>query len=431
MTDITFTITYDDNTPTATVQQPHTSPLPLSFDGNASDTHTGYLHAGHSVSRIDIDLQTAVNKASVTIAPVTGGTPALHRATPRVPTTATTASALQWSTTTTSTAQLELTAGVDPVDLDLTAGNRTPKPVKIHITRPLAQTVGPPVAPPPGPRSGTGPGPATPTTAPRKFAVVVGVNVYANDDVGLLRGAVADATWMHDELHARGFESALLLNADATRSAIGLALGQACCDAGPNDLVVFYFAGHGTFFHTLSDGVGNAAIVRREAICPYDFAPDHSATAISDAELLTAMFKCRGRVLLVLDSCFAGGFAHEPPPPPGLTPPFPHAATRFTPSVIAIGRPVHVSTFAAPFPPALRRAATVFTACKKHERAAEGEFDEGFRGAFTKFLGDCVGGGAAVEIDTLRDQLEKTLTHNGFEQHPELETKEPHRHFAE
>lgn len=432
MANITFTITYD-GTPTpppVTITQPSTTPLPLSFDPNAGSQFTGYVHNGNNVGTIAIDLQLVATTASLTIAPITGGTASLHRATPKVPTSATKESSLQWSTTGTSTAKLEITAGLDPVDLDLTAGDRTPKPVKIHITRPLAQPAGPPLAPGSGPRGSARHGGSVDTGAFRKLAVVVGANVYADQGVGLLRGAVADAAWMHGELTARGFESVLLLDADATQSAIQGALGQALQNAMPSDLVVFYFAGHGTQFVTLDDGLGGMEGVLREAICPYDFDPARAASAISDEQLLHAAGRCKGRVLVVLDACFSGGFANDPGQP-GLLPHPPHGAARFTATLFATPRAKHESSFVAPFPPALRRAAAVFTACGKKQRAAEGEFDEGFRGAFTRFLGDRIAGGAAVEMVTLRKDVEDDLTGHGFHQEPELETKEPHRHFAE
>jgi uncharacterized caspase-like protein len=80
-------------------------------------------------------------------------------------------------------------------------------------------------------------------------ALIIGINDYQGPPK--LKTAVADATGIRDVLVDRyGFKTEnikLLLNADATRSRIEGALFRLAREAGPQDSVLVYYAGHGQY----------------------------------------------------------------------------------------------------------------------------------------------------------------------------------------
>jgi len=77
-----------------------------------------------------------------------------------------------------------------------------------------------------------------------KFLVVVGIDNYEYAD--RLRHAVRDAASMATMFKASGFEIAELYDAQATRRNIMSLIESILQKAGPDDLVVVFFAGHGT-----------------------------------------------------------------------------------------------------------------------------------------------------------------------------------------
>jgi hypothetical protein len=77
----------------------------------------------------------------------------------------------------------------------------------------------------------------------RKILVAVGIDNYVHADH--LRHAVGDAKAIVASFKTLGFEARELYDEAATRSAIIEILESAVRFAGPNDLVVFFFAGHG------------------------------------------------------------------------------------------------------------------------------------------------------------------------------------------
>lgn len=112
-----------------------TATLGLTYDPTRPVEFTGYLHAGLDLQAVDVDLQNTVAHAIVEIAKV-GASASAHTSTVTVAAAPAVRSRLKWVGTGT-TAILDVEPHVDPVDLDLTGGDRTPKPVKVHITRPL------------------------------------------------------------------------------------------------------------------------------------------------------------------------------------------------------------------------------------------------------------------------------------------------------
>ena len=85
----------------------------------------------------------------------------------------------------------------------------------------------------------------------RKFGLFVGINAYTGG-ISPLRGCVNDATKMREAMMTKfGFKAAdttLLTDTGATRDAILTNLNKYATQAGPGDIVVFHYSGHGTLF---------------------------------------------------------------------------------------------------------------------------------------------------------------------------------------
>lgn len=153
------------------------------------------------------------------------------------------------------------------------------------------------------------PAPAAPlaTTASRDHALFVGVGGYPS--LPPLATAVRDAATLAEFFGSpagAGFAPAqvgLLLDGQATRSSISLALEELAAETTPADTVVIYFAGHG---------------IRRlggfepgEYLCPID-ADSRAlrATAIHADDLGRALGALKARhVAVFLDACYSGGMA--------------------------------------------------------------------------------------------------------------------------
>jgi hypothetical protein len=149
-------------------------------------------------------------------------------------------------------------------------------------------------------------------TAPTRWAVVVGISDYDNfgpEIGGDLPGAANDARSMRDVLVSRwGFEPTnvkLLVDHEASRAGIKQALTQWLpSQARTGDLVVFFFAGHGS---QAWDTTGTEADGLNETICPADVTKSNTDMDIVDKELgawLRAL--PTDNVVAILDNCHAG-----------------------------------------------------------------------------------------------------------------------------
>jgi hypothetical protein len=85
-------------------------------------------------------------------------------------------------------------------------------------------------------------------------ALFIGINKHQDPTVRELRGAKRDAVALHalflDAL--ADIDATLLTDADATCARITEALHRVLLDAGPNDVVIVSFSGHGTRLTALS-----------------------------------------------------------------------------------------------------------------------------------------------------------------------------------
>lgn len=145
----------------------------------------------------------------------------------------------------------------------------------------------------------------------RVFAVMVGVSDYGGASSNLPY-TDEDAVNLEAELRRQGVlnpASVLLTNAQATRASVTSAIQRVAAQAGPEDVFLFFFSGHGVQHPTTSD---------REL----DGQSEHLVLRdgeISDVELARMLGNVRARLsLVVLDACFSGGFAREVVSRPGV-----------------------------------------------------------------------------------------------------------------
>jgi helicase len=124
----------------------------------------------------------------------------------------------------------------------------------------------------------------------------IGVNRHADVRVRELQGAARDALALHalfvDSLP--GMVATLLIDADATLDCVATELARTLGNAGPDDVVLVSFSGHGTRSHRL---------------VPFDLNCDRTEETSYCMGELARLFKAsRARAILcILDCCFSGG----------------------------------------------------------------------------------------------------------------------------
>ena len=152
----------------------------------------------------------------------------------------------------------------------------------------------------------TNPGPSTPTAsdsqaAERKRALLVGVNTYDTDGpLSSLSTPANDVRDLAEVLTMEGCSfTAETLN-DPTSQELRIAISRLFQEAGKNDLVLFYFSGHGK----LNDDGGLA-------LCPKDTDTKYlMATTVSVDFLKQEIDHGRcDRVVIILDCCYSGAAA--------------------------------------------------------------------------------------------------------------------------
>lgn len=138
------------------------------------------------------------------------------------------------------------------------------------------------------------------------WALVVGIDKYQDPRLPPLltaaRGAHALAQTLQDDFGFAPERIVLLLNEEATQRAIRRALVDPLSDVekvGPDDRVVFYFAGHGLTYDTAEGEIG--------CIAPYDLESQFWDTALAMDELTRLANRIHAKhILFLLDACFSG-----------------------------------------------------------------------------------------------------------------------------
>ena len=139
-------------------------------------------------------------------------------------------------------------------------------------------------------------------SGPRVLALLVGVSDYGAR-VNPLPNTDEDARMLFAGLRSAGLlhpASRILTNGEATTKSVSAAFAEAAAQAGPDDLFLFFFSGHGDQLDVPRSSAELDG--RSETIELYD-------AAMTDAELGTLFSSVDSRMALVaIDACFAGGF---------------------------------------------------------------------------------------------------------------------------
>ncbi|KJS32491.1 MAG: hypothetical protein VR64_06080 [Desulfatitalea sp. BRH_c12] len=134
-----------------------------------------------------------------------------------------------------------------------------------------------------------------------KRSLHIGINDYpgTNSD---LSGCVNDANDWLAALDARGFQTTLLVDGQATKSKMQETIATLIGETGRDDIGVITFSGHGTW---VPDDNSDEPDGRDEALCPYDINEGH---VLIDDELyeLFCERKRGARIILISDSCHSG-----------------------------------------------------------------------------------------------------------------------------
>lgn len=157
-------------------------------------------------------------------------------------------------------------------------------------------------------------GPSGPVVSGRRgkvYAVMVGISDYAGTASNLAYTA-DDARKMAETLRRQGVlapESVVLTDAQATPAAVRAAFARVAQAAGPNDMFLFFYSGHGTQVPARAQGEPDS---RDEAMALI-------GGLILDDEMAQMWGQVRAGVsMLALDACFSGGFARDVVSRPGV-----------------------------------------------------------------------------------------------------------------
>lgn len=253
---------------------------------------------------------------------------------------------------------------------------------------------------------------------PAVHAVLVGVGKYRNANGVSLRnldGPVNDVGSMHKVLVDRyGLKQAaavVLTDEAATREAIFRALDRMIDVAAPGDVVLFYFAGHGSRAY---DGSIDEASQYDDTILPSDARDSQGAVPdITDDELGEVVAKALAKgtyPVVVLDSCHSGTGIRF------------WARSRSAPPLVAAAQTAGRGKASARRRGSDDREAVLLAAAQDSEEALESERTGTVRGEFTQALVRVLE--AAEPGVTYLDVLTRVrvgLAGHGVPQHPQGE----------
>ncbi|MDX1421082.1 MAG: caspase family protein, partial [Rubricoccaceae bacterium] len=152
----------------------------------------------------------------------------------------------------------------------------------------------------------------------RKHALLIGINTYPNlTKYEHLKGCINDVRAMARLLEERfGFleeDVTVLEDAEATRAGILAALDALADRVGTDDVVVLFYAGHGS---QVTDLEGDEPDGLDETICPYDTTREGGRNVdITDDELHAWILRVTAKtpfLTLLFDSCHSGTISRDP-----------------------------------------------------------------------------------------------------------------------
>ncbi len=127
------------------------------------------------------------------------------------------------------------------------------------------------------------------------YALLVGINDYPGVELDLLYSINEITSFKNTLLKSRNWEESnikVLTNADATSDNIKENINWLDKQENENDTSIFYYAGHG----------GNTPT--NEYLITY-------GSSLSDVEFAEEIDKLEGKVVIILDCCYSGGFIEE------------------------------------------------------------------------------------------------------------------------
>jgi hypothetical protein len=148
---------------------------------------------------------------------------------------------------------------------------------------------------------------------PRVFGVFVGISDYGGTGNNDLAFTDDDATDLAAALRQQGVlnpASVVLTNAEGTVEGIRNAVARVGQQAGPNDLFMFFYSGHGQQEDTAVSATEPDG--RNETLAVID-------GSITDDQLAEWLRPIRARMtMVILDSCYSGGFGRDIVNRPGV-----------------------------------------------------------------------------------------------------------------
>ena len=256
--------------------------------------------------------------------------------------------------------------------------------------------------------------------APRKLALLIGINDYRSPTLLDLRGCVNDVMLMKTVLTNQfGFEPeqvAVLTDAQATRQGIIDAFRALTARARAGDVVLVHYSGHGS---RLKDASGDEPDGWDETLVPHDSRVGDVFDLTDDDlnGLLRELSRKTSNVTVVLDSCHSGSATRggattrRVPDDPRDPPP---------PSAFALGAR-GVTADASDLRSRDGRYVLI-TGCRSHQLSNEQEFDGSRQGVMTHYLARALR--EATAQATYRDVMDRVTGEVSAlfpSQEPELE----------
>jgi metacaspase-1 len=239
-----------------------------------------------------------------------------------------------------------------------------------------------------------------------KKAVCVGINNYPGS-LNDLQGCVNDANDWCALLNEYGFETSLLLDSQATRQNIEMALEHLVLSARQGDVAVFTYSGHGT--QALDFG-GDEGDMYDEAISVYD-------GNIRDDELRLIIDKIDPQATLVIvsDSCFSGSVTRLVPE---------KAKPRFLPPAGFSENRVVRQRFLLP---ETGMPELLISGCTDSEYSYDAEIDGRYNGAMSAMAIRVIRQNPGLTYNEFYRLLRGYLPSSDFPQTPQLEGSEAHK----
>lgn len=251
----------------------------------------------------------------------------------------------------------------------------------------------------------------------RLVALLVGIDAYP-PPVPPLAGCVNDITAVHERLTERvgpRLDVLVLNDARATRSAVVDAFRAHLGQAGPDDVALFYFSGHGSQQRTAADTAAAEPDLRNETIVLVDSRTPGSWD-LADKELATLLGPVSaraGHVLVILDCCHSGGGTRDLEP--GVRVRLAPEDVRVRPADSYLAGPLAVRGDSA-------GGHVLIAACRSSETAKELLVGDASRGALSAALDDTLR--QVEDVPTYRDVLRLVTSRVQLrfgDQHPQLD----------